>query len=100
MSTWQMTQKTVHDYVDYMKPDYRFGEQIMVIALCLYLNVSVTVFQKGRTFIDSFTFSPRNGIVSQHVEIYLDLYNAHYDCLIADESSLTKNKYSNDMPSA
>ena len=95
----QMTQKTVHDYVEYMKPDFRFGDQIMVIALSLYLNVSVTVFQKGLTLINSLTFSPRNS-VSQHVDIYLDLYNAHYDCLVDDESSSPKNKYLNHMASA
>ena len=96
----QMTQKTVHDYVEYMKPDFRFGDQIMVIALSLYLNVSVTVFQKGLTLIDSLTFSPRNGIISQHVDIYLDLYNAHYDCLVADELSLPNRNQQYEMPSA
>ena len=79
-----MTKMSVEEYVEHMTPHFRFGDQIMVIALCLSFEVSITLYQKGRlqSFIDVCIFAPRSGSHKNHAEIFLDLYGYHYDCLL------------------
>ena len=77
------TKMTVPDYITYMTPHFRFGDQVMVLALCLSLEVSITLYQKGRSLIDVCTFAPRTGNITQHAELYLDLYGYHYDCVLS-----------------
>ena len=78
----QMSKRTVDQYVAYMTPHTRFGDDIMVIALCLYLDVSITLFQKGSKTINSCTFSPVQG-TTKHVNLYIDLYGEHYDSVLS-----------------
>jgi len=51
-----MTGKSVQEYVNYMTPDHAFGDDIMIIAMCLDFNASITVFIQGRTTIESVTY--------------------------------------------
>ena len=78
------TKKSVEEYVEWMSHHFRFGDQIMLIALCLSFEVSITLYQKGRrSFIDVYTFAPRTGNTTHHAELYLDLYGYHYDCILS-----------------
>ena len=79
----QMSGRTVEQYVGYMEPDFIFADQIMVIALCLYLDVSITLFQKGLETINACTFAPVHSHLTKHLNIYLDLYGSHYDCILS-----------------
>ena len=75
-----MTGKSVQEYVKYMTPDHAFGDDIMIIAMCLDFNASITVFIQGRTTIESVTYSPSNpidGQVTHEVKIYLKLGDRH-----------------------
>ena len=74
--------QTVEQYVNFMKPNSVFGDEIMVIALCLYLNVSIRLFQKG-FLINSMNFIPTDGNATRLVNIYLDLEAYHYDCVLS-----------------
>jgi hypothetical protein len=60
-----MTGKAVPEYVKYMTPDHAFGDDIMIIAMCLDFNASISVFIQGRTTIESVTYSPSNPIDGQ-----------------------------------
>jgi hypothetical protein len=84
-----MTGKAVPEYVKYMTPDHAFGDDIMIIAMCLDFNASITVFIQGRTTIESVTYSPSNPIdvqVTHEVKIYLKLGDRHscpdYNCIV------------------
>ena len=92
-----MTGMSVEDYVTYMNPHIRFGDQIMVIALCLSLEVSITLYQKCRTFIDVCTFAPRSGNMNKHAELYLDLYGKHYDCVLSAPLADQVSNYSQNL---
>ena len=84
-----MTGKSVQEYVKYMTIDHAFGDDIMIIAMCLDFNASITVFIQGRTTIESVTYSPSNpigGQVTHEVKIYLKLGDRHscphYNCIV------------------
>ena len=80
---YTMTKMTVPDYITYMTPHIRFGDQIVLIALCLSLEVSITLYQKGDSLIDVCNFAPRTGNFTKNAELYLDLCGYHYDCVLA-----------------
>lgn len=77
-----MNENTVQSYVKFMTPDYIFGDHIILISLCLYLDVSIRVFQKTRDAIDYCIFRPSHGRERKEIEIYLDLGSSHYECII------------------
>ena len=84
-----MTSKSVEEYVREMTSEYAYGDAIMIIAMCLELNASITVFVETRTSIDSVTYSPRDpsgGEIDHKVKIYLTMGGEnscpHYDCIV------------------
>ena len=76
-----MTGKSVQEYVNYMTPDHAFGDDIMIIAMCLDFNASITVFIQGRTTIESVTYSPSNPIDDQ-VTHEVKHSCPHYNCIV------------------
>jgi hypothetical protein len=77
-----MTNMSVEEYVKHMTPHFSFGDHIMVIALCLSLEASITLYQKSQYLIDVCTFAPRSGKTKNQAEIYLDLCCNHYDVVL------------------
>jgi hypothetical protein len=72
-----------------------FGDAIMIMAMCIALNASITVYyvKKTDTF-DSITLLPmfpKDDKVDHYVNIYLDLVGTHYDCLLPNIESTTTN---------
>ena len=82
---WMMHKTSVSAYAQEMFQDRIYGESIMVIALCLSLEISITVYQKDSKKLETCEYIPTFNY-QQHVEIFLDLNRKHYECILPTAS--------------
>jgi hypothetical protein len=80
-----MHKTSVSAYAQEMFQDRIYGESIMVIALCLSLEISITVYQKDSKKLETCEYIPTFNY-QQHVEIFLDLNRKHYECILPTAS--------------
>ena len=74
--------QAVEEYVRSMTPDRVYGDDLMIIALCLKLNVSITLYQTASAGnISSTRYAPSAPDPERrHLDIHLDLVREHYEC--------------------
>jgi hypothetical protein len=81
-----MRKKSVTEYAQDMRKNGVYGEDIMIIALCLSLEISITVYQKDAQKLETCeyrpTFNYKQQTSNKLVEIYLDLNLKHYECIL------------------